>query len=71
MLMTGYTILAFGTGDEVKGRTGDKVGTGGETGRNNGHPKPHGRFLKPSFGPECVPDLNSCPLSPELILTWD
>ena len=69
--MTGYTIIGFGAGDEVKVEAEDEVETGEETGRNEGHPKFHGCLFETSFGSGCIYDLNSRAPSVDLNFAWD
>jgi len=70
ILIAGYAITDFKGGDEMKVRAEGEVKAGGETGRNEGHPKLHGCIFGTSFGPGCI-DLDSRPPLSDLTFTWD
>jgi hypothetical protein len=55
----------------MKVKTEGEVEAGVETGRNEGHPKLHGRIFETSFGPGCIYGLNPHPPSSDLTSTRD
>ena len=71
ILMAGYAITDFKGGDEMRVGAESEVEAGGETGRNEGHPKLHGCIFGTAFGPGCTYDLNPRPPSLDLTSTWD